>query len=182
MKNKEYIMIGTNTITKDIFRKVLRPLNNYSFIPNGGFWASEYIDDEKISQWFQYLLNNTEIIEKKDINSAVIFTLKNNTKLLIINNYYQILELAKKYPSYHHILGYNDEITERTTSIDFEKLSKHYDCVYIDYKNIQNENKTNVFREWDINTLLLFNLDCIKEYKQVEITYIKEEPYYTHID
>ena len=37
MINKKYIMVGAPTITKELFRNVLRPLDNYSFIPNGGF-------------------------------------------------------------------------------------------------------------------------------------------------
>mgnify|MGYP003308487294 CR=1 FL=1 len=32
MQNDKYIMIGTPTITKELFRKVLRPLNTYGLI------------------------------------------------------------------------------------------------------------------------------------------------------
>ena len=181
--NKEYIMIGANIISKDIFRNILRPLNNYSFIPNGGFWSSEYIGNERyISPWFNYLLYATEIAQKKNLENAVIFTLKENAKILTITTYEQVLELSKKYPSYHHILGYNEEITNKTTSFDFEKLSKYYDGVYVDFKKLSNENKTIIFKDWSINTLLLFNLNCIKEYRQAKITYIQDEPYYSYID
>ena len=181
--NKEYIMIGTNVISKEIFRNILRPLDNYSFIPNGGFWSSEYIGNERhISPWFNYLLYATEIAVHKNLEDAVIFTLKDNAKILTITTYEQVLELSKKYPSYHHILGYNGEITNKTISFDFEKLSKYYDGIYVDYKKLSNENKTTIFKDWSVNTLLLFNLNCIKEYRQAKITYIQDEPYYSYID
>lgn len=181
--NKRYIMIGTNTISKEVFRNVLRPLDNYNFIPNGGFWSSEYKgNDNYISPWFEYLLYATEIAESKNLSDAVIFTLKESAKILTITTYEQILELSIKYPSYHHILGYSKEITSKTISFDYEKLSKYYDGIYLDFKNISNENKTIIFREWNVNTLLLFNLNCIKEYKKAKITYFKEDPYYSYID
>ncbi len=181
--NKEYIMIGTNVISKEIFRNILRPLDNYSFIPNGGFWSSEYTGNERhISPWFNYLLYAEEIAGKKNLEDAVIFTLKNNAKILTITTYEQVLELSKNYPSYHHILGYNGEITNKTTSFDFEKLSKYYDGIYVDFRKLSNENKTTIFKDWSVNTLLLFNLNCIKEYRQAKITYIQDEPYYSYID
>ena len=40
MKENEYIMVGAPIITREVFRSVLRPLNNYGFKPSGGFWSS----------------------------------------------------------------------------------------------------------------------------------------------
>ena len=41
MKEKEYITIGNPIITKDVFKQILRPLDNYTHKPIGGLWASE---------------------------------------------------------------------------------------------------------------------------------------------
>ena len=48
-------------------------------------------------------------------------------------------------------------------------LSKAYDGIYINYENIYREIKSEVFDSWSIDTLLLFNLNCIKEYQSVKI-------------
>ena len=39
---KQYVTVGTETISSNIFRKILRPLNNYTFKPTGGLWAAEF--------------------------------------------------------------------------------------------------------------------------------------------
>ena len=110
MHTEKYIMIGTPVITKELFRKVLRPLNTYGLKPSGGFWASKHLyNDYLISPWFSYLTKDaTSIARYKDLNNSVIFSLKENSKILTINDINQVPELCKKYPSYHHILGYHN--------------------------------------------------------------------------
>lgn len=182
MKDKKYIMVGAPIITKEIFRNVLRPLNNHGFKPSGGFWASQHISNIcNISDWYTYLLDASSIARYKNINESTIFTLKGNANILLIDTKEKILELAKKYPSYHHILGYYDQITDINTIFDFEKLSRDFDGIYVDYNAIFNtfeqSKRTIVFDSWSVNTLLLFNLDCIKEYQTVPIVYDIDNPY-----
>lgn len=180
-------MIGTPIITKELFRKVLRPLNTYSPKPSGGFWASEHIyNNYIISPWFSYLTQDaTSLARYVDLNNSVIFSLKENSKILTINDVNQVMELCKTYPSYHHILGYHTEITDSNNCFDYVELSKDYDGVYIDFTYFQNQFKTNIFDSFGCNSLLLFNLDCIKEFQtapiifdienRYSIPYIKEE-------
>lgn len=178
MQDKEYIMIGAPIITREIFRKVLRPLNNYGFKPSGGFWASEHANNiGYISDWFSYLLDANSIARYKNLNQSTIFTLKDNAKILIINNYEKTLELARKYPSYHHLLGYYSKINNSNSIFDFEKLSKDYDGVYIDFKYFNNQMNTKVFDAFSVSSLLLFNLDCIKEYRSTYINFDIDNPY-----
>lgn len=166
---KEYIMIGAPTISNEIFRKVLRPLNNYDYKPTGGFWASNYIDRVyNISEWYNYLLDADGIARYKNMTQGVIFTIKENAKILTIDNEKQIYDLAKKYPSYHYLLNSYDKNPNKPV-IDFEELSQDFDGIYIDYDKIMVNTNTNVFQCWSINTLLIFNLNCIKEYKSVDI-------------
>lgn len=181
-KETKYITIGTPIISKDIFRNILRPLNNYGFKPTGGLWASKYnLPYARICPWYDYLLDASGIVQKlseyKDLTKAAIFTLKENANILVINKTAQILELAEKYPSYHHLLNNNFEISEKTTLFDFEDISKIYDGIYINYENIYYENKSTVFDTWSVDTLLLFNLNCIKEYQSVKINVDFNSPY-----
>lgn len=170
----EYITIGNPVITKDIFRNILRPLDNYNYKPIGGLWASEFISQlYGICPWYNYLLEARGIAncisQYKDLTKASIFTLKENANILKITSQVQIEELSKQYPSYHHLLNNYTEITPQNTIFDFEEISKIYDGIYVDYDKLMLEYKTLAFNTWSINTLLLFNLDCIKEYKPVQI-------------
>ena len=174
MKETKYITIGTPIISNDIFRNILRPLDNFSLKPTGGLWASKFnLPYGKICPWFDYLLDARgiarSISEYRDLTKATIFTLKEDANILTINTSNQILELSKKYPSYYQSLNYIYEITERNTIFDYEALSKVYDGIYINYEEIYREIKSEVFDSWSIDTLLLFNLNCIKEYQSVKI-------------
>ena len=169
MQKKQYITIGNPIISKDIFRNILRPLDNFSFKPTGGLWASEFISNfNKISPWYDYLKEAksiaTYMLRYKDLKLASIFTLKEYSNILIIYSVNQILELSKKYPSYHHILTNNNNII-----FDFEEISRKYDGIYLNYNNLLYQTTINTFDSWNVNTLLIFNLDCIKEYQTVKI-------------
>ena len=169
MQKKQYITIGNPIISKDLFRNILRPLDNFSFKPTGGLWASEFISNfNKISPWYDYLKEAksiaTYMLQYKDLKLASIFTLKENANILIIYSVNQILELSKKYPSYHHILTNNNNII-----FDFEEISRKYDGIYLNYNNLLYQTTINTFDSWNVNTLLIFNLDCIKEYQTVKI-------------
>lgn len=179
MENTKYIMVGTPIITKELFRQVLRPLNTYGLKPSGGFWASPHISNSfTISKWFTYLTRNaTSIARYKDLNNSVIFSLKEDSKILTINSVEQVMELCLKYPSYHQILGYHNEITESRQTFDYEQLSKDYDGIYIDYDYFQNQFKTEIFDSFSCNSLLLFNLDCIQEYQTAPIIFDIDSPY-----
>ena len=101
---KQYVTVGTETISSNIFRKILRPLNNYTFKPTGGLWASEF-NKYMVSDWYEYIIYEGSYLQAiKDITLAAVFTLKDAAKILTIDSCNQIKELAKKYPSYHHIL------------------------------------------------------------------------------
>lgn len=178
MKENEYIMVGAPIITREVFRSVLRPLNNYGFKPSGGFWSSIHTSNiGNISEWYTYLLDARGIARNKNLNQSTIFTLKDNAKILIIDTPEKILELAKKYPSYHHTLGFYEPITDKNRVFDFEKLSQDYDGIYINFNVFINQFKTIVFDKFSTSSLLLFNLDCIKEYQSAPIIFDIDNPY-----
>lgn len=166
---KEYVTIGTKNIAEDIFRKILRPLDINFYKPNGGLWSSEFISRIYcISEWHDYLLyEDQETASYKNINAGAIFTLKNNAKILNIDSEEKIIELSQKYPSWHYILThyYNPELN----IIDFETLSKDYDGVEVSINKLGYNKPGLTFNSWSVNTLLLFNLNCIEKYQSVDI-------------
>lgn len=166
---KEYVTIGTKNIAEDIFRKILRPLDINFYKPNGGLWSSEFISRIYcISEWHDYLLyEDQETASYKNINSGAIFTLKNNAKILNIDSEEKIIELSQKYPSWHYILTHYDN--PELNIIDFETLSKDYDGVEVSINKLGYNKPGLTFNSWSVNTLLLFNLNCIEKYQSVDI-------------
>lgn len=166
---KEYVTIGTKNIAEDIFRKILRPLDINFYKPNGGLWSSEFISRIYcISEWHDYLLyEDQETASYKNINAGAIFTLKSNAKILNIDSEEKIIELSQKYPSWHYILTHYDN--PELNIIDFETLSKDYDGVEVSINKLGYNKPGLTFNSWSVNTLLLFNLNCIKKYQSVDI-------------
>lgn len=166
---KEYVTIGTKNIAEDIFRKILRPLDINFYKPNGGLWSSEFISRIYcISEWHDYLLyEDQETASYKNINAGAIFTLKNNAKILNIDSEEKIIELSQKYPSWHYILTHYDN--PELNIIDFETLSKDYDGVEVSINRLGYNKPGLTFNSWSVNTLLLFNLNCIEKYQSVDI-------------
>lgn len=172
---KQYVTVGTKTISSNIFRRILRPLNNFAFKPNGGLWATEF-NRYIISDWYEYIITKDSYLQiLKSFKVAAVFTLKDNAKILTIDSCNQINELAKKYPSYHHMLGLCEPLTKQNAIFDFEELSKEYDGVYVDYYKINFSGEIETFKTWSINTLLLFNINCIESYQSIDI--IPQNPY-----
>ena len=56
-----------------------------------------------------------------------------------------------------------------------EELSREYDGVYINYYGINFSREIETFKDWSINTLLLFNIDCIEKYQSINI--MPQNPY-----
>lgn len=166
---KEYVTIGTKNIAEDIFRKILRPLDINFYKPNGGLWSSEFISRIYcISEWHDYLLyEDQETASYKNINAGAILTLKNNAKILNIDSEEKIIELSQKYPSWHYILTHYDN--PELNIIDFETLSKDYDGVEVSINKLGYNKPGLTFNSWSVNTLLLFNLNCIEKYQSVDI-------------
>lgn len=166
---KEYVTIGTKNIAEDIFRKILRPLDINFYKPNGGLWSSEFISRIYcISEWHDYLLyEDQETASYKNINAGAIFTLKSNARILNIDSEEKIIELSQKYPSWHYILTHYDN--PKLNIIDFEALSKDYDGVEVSINKLGYNEPGLTFSSWSVNTLLLFNLNCIEKYQSVDI-------------
>lgn len=166
---KEYVIIGTKNIAEDIFRKILRPLDINFYKPNGGLWSSELISRIYcISEWHDYLLyEDQETASYKNINAGAIFTLKSNARILNIDSEEKIIELSQKYPSWHYILTHYDN--PKLNIIDFEALSKDYDGVEVSINKLGYNEPGLTFSSWSVNTLLLFNLNCIEKYQSIDI-------------
>ncbi len=176
MKKNKYISIGKSILSKDLFKPIINPLDNYSFKPDGGLWSSKYIDDPKecLSEWYKYLFydDNKNKTFFRDWKNACLFTLKENAKILKIDNFQNFLSLTNKYPYLNKYLNNINPNVERYKTVDFQKLADVYDGVFVDIWSLNFY--SDVFSKWFVPTLLLFNLDCINNYDSAIIKWSKD--------
>lgn len=168
---KDFITIGTDMIIPEGFRKVSRPEDADAFKPVGGIWATEYQKDSPlICPWISYILEHKELMRFKNCDSGCIFSLDPISNVVTIDSLDVIETLADKYPSVHHRLLFVDE----KYALDYEKMSLDYDAAYIDLdgipKSLQQKSNTNPrpFSAFDVSSLLVFNVNAIKEYRSVK--------------
>lgn len=97
MQKQKYVTIGLPEISKDIFRTVMRPLYANEIKPYGGLWASRFVSPKFcISDWHDYLLyQSDELAYIKNVNIGCLFTLKENARILRIENNEQLEEVQK---------------------------------------------------------------------------------------
>ena len=133
-----------------------------SLKPNGVIWATKYNFEYKdYNEWIDYLTSNTHILFfKNNIDlynrKCFIFAFKEEAKILVINDSITLNNLINKY-------NYNNN------SIDFIALSKDYDGYYIDVINLLDDKNINcnlkeMIKKYAINSLVLFNTNCIAYY------------------
>lgn len=163
---QNYLSIGTNFLAKDLEQ----PITNSSIKPSGGLWATiQDPENIKFNPWMEYLSMNPYVLFYKQKNGdpfkipAVLITLKNDANVFTLTNTNELDFLKKHYP--------------RTDNwIDFQKLSQDFDAIFIKvkgYNNISSEDQKKL-NSFVVDSLIIFNLDCIKHYQKANIDI---EPY-----
>ncbi len=155
----KYLSVGTNYIGDLYFQKIQ---NGNGFKPYGGLWATKQEEGSvEYNEWIDYLCQHPYLLFYKGQNNmfnqpAVFLTLKNNANIFNIDDQRKIDFIIKKYPDNH---GW----------INYEKLSKDYDGIYIDLSKIENmfqKETIDKLQEYCVSTLVLFNSSCISYYQK----------------
>lgn len=161
--NYKYLTLGITNINKQYWQDI----RNRTFVkPFGGLWASPYIEQGKYkSQWHEF---TSEEFHDKSYNYGVIFNLKHNANIYVINSYEDFSNLLKdnKLSTEFDTLFSSD----RFSFLDFEKLSHIYDAILLTAKG-EIETRycmgANLYG-WDVESLLILNFDCIDEQSYIE--------------
>lgn len=163
----EYISINKKDLSKDNFLPIV---NEGGFCkPDGGLWASEF--NNNLSDWIDWLNSWVDAdVEDSDIRKlanvkvgdSIIFTLKNNAKIYVIDSYNDLLNIIEKYKIEYENIRINHVF------INFEAMSKEYDGIKLTKTGC--DITSNIFLNpnlngWDCESILLFNLECIDTYK-----------------
>jgi hypothetical protein len=154
MNEKTWIAYGISKLDSTKFNKISmqsqhRPINK----PFGGLWASPKNSDGT-TDWYHWCEDEDFFVG--DLKYHVEFKLRPNTNLYVIDNYCDFIQLKKNYPFRRDDLSIKE--------IDFEKLeASGYDGVYLTNKGLLEADGVRGLYGWDVESVVLFNLDCIEE-------------------
>ncbi len=162
IENYKFVHIGSSSIRKELFIDIL----NDGIKPYGGFWACPNNNIEgSISDRTDYILENQEgKFLRYDENKGCLFNLKENTSILYLLTDNDVKNAKEKWSNGNYI--------------DYEKISKIYDAIYINPYSFSYNLRQNEFYNWNIRSLLIFNLDCIDEYVPFEFEIIPNKGAY----
>lgn len=166
---KTYLSVGTDYLDKNKFQEIE---NSFGFKPNYGIWATkQHLDAMSYNPWVDYLLNKdnrTFFLKYGNFEDyripAVLFSLKPTANIFYIRSKDDLNHLSAFYPSKH-----------ASFFIDFEKLAQDFDGIYFNIKQLSSEISENmvlketVLKPISVNTLLLFNIDCIDFYQKAAV-------------
>ena len=166
--DKEYLHNGTDIIYKELWNKIyMNPANGNYTKPIGGFWTVPFY--ECYSEWLDYLYTHDKSMYYNAlIKNNLIVKLKNNTKILIIDNENDFKNLKDsnltiKLNQPIPILKFYDYVNIDEIP-DYEKLADLYDAVYV------NHNSDDALFLFSVKTMLIINPNSILYYKPVSLT------------
>lgn len=153
---------GIDRIDKTLFCNVDNP--DYRNKPShGGLWASTFDRQRKTSSWLEWVKDANYHLDR--YGHCISFKLKKSAKVYYLNT-------VSDYTNLLDVYGYDYKPFHETPSqksIDFVKLSEDYDALYIgeelifDYelRYASLSSGINGFYCYDVDTWLIFNLECI---------------------
>ena len=156
-------ILGIDEVNRDLFHSI-KNNENYSNKPFGGLWTSPVHSEYG---WREFVIGE-DFRPEKYLKKECLVELKSSVKLFIIDGVEDLDRCPTiKDNSRYYYRTDNSRYYYRT--IDWEELSKSYDGVWL---TLNGERETryssnNAFSlgdlyGWDVETVLLFNLNCIK--------------------
>lgn len=161
----KFISVGSDSLYPELFMSIK---NSTIKKPSGGLWATPYLCDT-YNEWLDFLVDNLETFYRKRMdtnNKAIVFELKSTANILEIKTFHDIEQL---------IAQYNDG----NDWFSFEELASFYDGIYINLTALGQDEEKDFFiyrhlLKYSVNTLLLFNLNCINSYQKASIDFFQD--------
>ena len=156
----KYLTVGTNDITYKLFRKI-EDTDDSSMKPRGGLWLTEY-NSKNYNDWVEFIINDPVVFYYKSRHYSMwkqpcsLVTLKDDVNLFNLSNKSDLNYLIERYP-----LG--------NQKFSYQQISDYYDGIFINMYDLlygikDDEIRKNIFK-FGVNSLILFNLDCIDYYQ-----------------
>lgn len=151
-----YLHVGKNSLNNITFNPIKD--NNFPFKPHGGLWLTQQNPENTIgNEWVEYLSWHPYIaIYHHYLNcdatmDCLLVELKKNAQIFILDSLDKLNYLKQKYP--------------QDNLFSYEALSSDYDGIYIDiYKFYRFPIFKEYLEQFSVNTLILFNYNCISHY------------------
>lgn len=161
-QNYKFVHIGNFNIKKEMFIDIL----NDGVKPYGGFWACPNNNIEgSISDRTDYILENLNgKFLRYNENRGCLFNLKETASILYLSTDDDVKKIKKEFSNGKYI--------------DYEKISNIYDALYVNPYSFSYSLRQNEFYDWNIRSLVIFNLDCIEEYVPFEFELIENKGAY----
>lgn len=158
----EFIVYGISSFSRKKFKEVKNI--KYFCKPSGGLWASPV---KSRRSWREWCLD--EKFDLSDLDSYCKFRLRKGSKIYEINFTTDLLKIPYKYDGRIYLFDEGKEFREQF--IDFEKMKENgWDGIYLSFYGVHEVcshysiGGMNLYG-WDVESLLLFNYDCIVPYK-----------------
>lgn len=169
--NEEYFHIGTNEILKELWVNIQTDqIYENCLISYGGLFTSHQ-NKFTLSDWISYKIdcNNYDVLEFMYSLKSILIKYKEDSKFLSIrteNDYKNLkdsgfIKILKKPIIIYKYLS-PDIYTE---VLDYEKISSHYDLLYIDPYSHK------FLNPFSVNTMYALNSECIDYYRKLEVDY-----------
>lgn len=160
LNKQQWINIGDEKFCDKKFEIIKN--SNYQNKPSGGLWFSKYNgDNNNICEWLNYIQDQTaEYGEYCDLYTRAMYykvgsiiQLKEDANIALIDR--------------NSIESFIRNYSLNEISLDYEKISKVYDALYLELFNLPSKywsgyrNNLFNFKSWSVSTLLLFNYNII---------------------
>ena len=152
----QYLTVGTNEIKRELFREV-EDTSPSNIKPRGGLWLTKY-ENECYNEWVDYILEDSVALVYKSKGDSIW---KQPCSLVTLNDGANVFNLHCKKDL--DFLKQNYPLADNKFS--YQEISHLYDGIYINmYKLMMEENDPRLYK-FAVNSLILFNLDCIYYYQ-----------------
>lgn len=152
----QYLTVGTREIKGELFNEV-EDTECTNIKPRGGLWLTRY-ENESYNEWVDYLLEDSVALVYKSRGDSIW---RQPCSLVTLNESANVFNLSCKKDL--DFLKENYPLADNKFS--YQEISHLYDGIYVDmYKLLMEENDPRLYK-FAVNSLILFNLDCIDYYQ-----------------
>ena len=163
-----YLTVGTKEINYNKFRKVSNYNHDSKYKLSGGLWLAKHYDGINYSVWMDYVFNHKNVLfykYGKYLNNEYGWKIPCSLVELNSNNNIFLLDDIDKYDYLRNKYSLDKD------SISYEDMALDYDGIYIKlgWTLKKNNYKYDRFSSFGVDSLILYNLDCINNYNSGDI-------------
>ena len=158
----KYLTIGKDNLSYNKFNEIKDiDIDKNMAKPSGGLWLTKHNELINYSIWMDYILEHKKILfhkykeyMNKDSSWEIpcsLVTLSKDSSVFILDDYDKYCYLLRKYPLNNKSFSYKDMVAS-------------YDGIYVDL-NWNQLSKAIDLSRYGVDSLLLYNLKCIDNYR-----------------